>query len=401
MKKRFPAFLSGALCALLLTALCTTALAASGRISYNFANVSVNGEVKITAGADLAVGGGKHIPGSILYTDETGGKTNYLPVRTVGELLGAEVGYDAASKTVLLNTQANPAPAAKPAGFWTATVEDGFLAYTCDAEKTDHDTLPLFRPTGLPEGWKLEETRGIGGGSAIWRFETGEGQLASFSCSYPGKARFADGSFEDLAAAVKNKQQITVQGYPADLYTEQRRSGTRSLLAWENSDGILFHLTAAGVSREDLLRAAESIRPYTGQEAAWKLSWLPEGSADKPLERSVLGDTVQETHLCRDTNFTLLASPLPLAVAEEGPGEAVRVNGREARFWAAREPMVPQEMETETVGSVTITHGVVSGYGASDMNALLWSDPDSGMNFRLLGGLDRETMIRVAENVGR
>ena len=30
MKKRFPAFLSGALCALLLTALGTTALAASG-----------------------------------------------------------------------------------------------------------------------------------------------------------------------------------------------------------------------------------------------------------------------------------------------------------------------------------------------------------------------------------
>lgn len=406
MKKRFPTFLAGAVSALLLTALCTTALAASGKISYNFASVSVNGETKITAGTDLAVGGGKHIPGSILYIDETGGKTNYLPVRTIAELLGVEVGYDAATKTVLLKTAAAQAaqtsPTAQPAGLWKAVTDDGFLTYTCEAERKEHDTLPAFRPTTLPEGWKLEETRGIGGGSSSsWRFEAGEGGWVSFQCSYPGTGRFSNGSFEDLAAVVKNKQQVTVQGYPADLYTEEVRRGSLSLLAWENSDGVLFLLSGTGVSREALLQAAEGIRPYTGQGASWKLTWIPEGDADAPIERSVLGDTVQETHLCRGTNFTLLASPLPLAAAEEGPGEAVQVNGREARFWTAREPMVPREQKTTVGETVTITSGVISSYGSADMNTLLWDDPATGTHFRLLSGLDRESMIRAAESVGK
>lgn len=120
MKKRFPAFLTGALSALLLTALSTTALAASGKVSYNFANISLNGETKIAAGADLAVGEGKHIPGSILYIDETGGKTNYLPVRTVSELLGVEVSYDSATRTVLLGKRPDAKPAPSAAGFTAA-----------------------------------------------------------------------------------------------------------------------------------------------------------------------------------------------------------------------------------------------------------------------------------------
>ena len=409
MKKRLSSFLAGAASALLLAALCTTALAASGQVSFNFAGVSVNGETKITAGQTITAANGQSVPGSILYTDAAGGKTNYLSVRTVSELLGVEVGYNSATRTILLNTKADPAfqaaPTAKSAGLWKAAVEEGgLLSYICDAEKAEkaeHDTLPLYRPTDLPEGWKLEETRGIGGGSSTnWRFETGGGQ-ASFQCSYPGRARFSNGSFADLETVMKNKQQITVQSYAADFYTEKTDYGTRSLLAWENRDGILFHLTAAGVSREDLLQAAECIQPYSGQEASWRLAWLPEGSADKPFERSVLGDTVQETHLCRGTNFTLLASPLPLAAAEEGPGETVRVNGREARFWAAREPMVPRKIKEETVGGVTISSGVVSGYGSADMNTLLWSDPATGTNFRLTSGLDKASLIRTAESVTR
>lgn len=402
MKKRFPSFLAGVVSALLLAALCTTALAASGKISYNFASVSINGQRRIAAGEDLAVGEGKHIPGSILYTDESGGKTNYLPVRTIAELLGVEVDYDAATQTVLLRTGAAQAPQASPtaksAGLWKVVTEDGFLTYTCEAERKEHDTLPAFRPAALPEDWKLEETRGIGGGnSSSWRFDAGEGGWVSFQCSYPGTGRFSNGSFEDLETVVKNKRQVTVQGYEANLYTERQRHRDCSLLAWENSEGVLFHLTGADVPEDTLLRVAESIQPVPAQTDSWQMRWLPEGSV--PLERSVLGDTVQETQLVKGTNVTLLASPLSLAVSEEGQGEAVQVHDREARFWAAREPMVPRETKTTTAGDVTITSGVVSGYGAADLNTLLWDDPDTGTRFRLLSGLDRETMLRVAENV--
>ena len=110
MKKlrHLASFLSGAAAALALAACLTTALAASGKVSYNFSNVSLDGTRKITAGQDITAANGQKVPGTILYTDAAGGKTNYLPIRTVSELLGVEIGYDAASKTILLGRQPTP-----------------------------------------------------------------------------------------------------------------------------------------------------------------------------------------------------------------------------------------------------------------------------------------------------
>lgn len=113
MKKRIASFAGGFFAALALSLCLTTALAASGQVSFNFANVSLDGETVITAGADVAAANGQMIPGSILYTDGTGGKTNYLPLRKISELLKVEVNYDSATKTIYLGKMpaAQPAPA--------------------------------------------------------------------------------------------------------------------------------------------------------------------------------------------------------------------------------------------------------------------------------------------------
>ena len=110
--KNLKSFLSGVFAALALTACLGTALAASGQVSYNFVNVSMDGQRRITAGQDITAANGQKVPGSILYTDPAGGKTNYLPIRAVSELLGVEIGYDSATKTVLLGKQ--PVQAAPP-----------------------------------------------------------------------------------------------------------------------------------------------------------------------------------------------------------------------------------------------------------------------------------------------
>jgi len=108
--KHIPAFLGGAVSALALSAALTTALAVSGTVSYNFANVALDGTRKITAGQEITAANGQKVPGSILYTDAAGGKTNYLPIRTISELLGVEIGYDSTTQTVLLGQQpAQPA----------------------------------------------------------------------------------------------------------------------------------------------------------------------------------------------------------------------------------------------------------------------------------------------------
>ena len=62
-------FFSGAATALLAVSCLTTALAASGKVSYNFANVALGGETKITAGADITAANGQKVPGTILFTD--------------------------------------------------------------------------------------------------------------------------------------------------------------------------------------------------------------------------------------------------------------------------------------------------------------------------------------------
>ena len=132
MKKtrQITAFFGGIITVFLAFGCLTTALAASGQVSYNFSNVSLNGERKITAGADITVANGQQVPSSILYTDAAGGKTNYLPIRAISELLGVEIGYDSATKTVLLGVQPMDT---------TDWVADGYTGYVVgpDGTKTE------------------------------------------------------------------------------------------------------------------------------------------------------------------------------------------------------------------------------------------------------------------------
>ena len=75
MKKHITSFSTGFVTATLLLALGTSALAASGKVTCNFSNVALDGEMKITAGADITAANGQKVPGTILYTDAAGGKT--------------------------------------------------------------------------------------------------------------------------------------------------------------------------------------------------------------------------------------------------------------------------------------------------------------------------------------
>lgn len=74
MKKKILAYFSGVFATVLVLTMVTTALAASGKATFNFVNVSLRGERKIAAGADITVANGQKVPSSILYTDEKGGE---------------------------------------------------------------------------------------------------------------------------------------------------------------------------------------------------------------------------------------------------------------------------------------------------------------------------------------
>ena len=153
MKRRVLSFLAGAAAALALTALTATALAASGQVQFNFAGVALNGETKIAAGSDITAPNGQRVPGSILYVDEAGGKTNYLPIRTISELLGVKVGYDSATRTVLLGEQTAPASAAVASGlYWHRETDEDGVTYASEDPGIDYTEAPGYALTKLGAG---------------------------------------------------------------------------------------------------------------------------------------------------------------------------------------------------------------------------------------------------------
>ena len=139
-------FFGGVMTVLLAFGCLTTALAASGQVTYNFSNVSLNGERKIVAGTEITAANGQKVPSSILYTDAAGGKTNYLPIRTISELLGVEIDYDSTTKTVLLGEQPSDS------GDWVA---DGYTGYIIGPDGTRTEVphySDLFPGQELPKG---------------------------------------------------------------------------------------------------------------------------------------------------------------------------------------------------------------------------------------------------------
>lgn len=396
MKKRFPSFLAGAAAALALTALATSALAASGQVQFNFAGVALDGEMKITAGSDITAPNGQQVPGSILYVDEAGGKTNYLPIRTISELLGVEVGYDSASRTVLLGEQTVPS-AASAGSYWHKETDEDGITYASEDTGTDYTGAPGYALTNLPEGWGLESIRSHGG-TNYWNGSS----MISFSCAYPDGGGFgwSPGSGEIPCRTV------TVNGHDAELYTHSSEYGDSCLLVWEDEAGVLFWFTGSDVDPDTLVEIASSVEPTSETAPACEADWLPAGY--RYFETNVSAGTAETTWIGEsgDGNITLTWSTNPLLLPE-GDGEIVDLGNVTARFWEAREPHEPSE-GTITVGgepvegnqvdmgNVTVSVGTISGPRAADVATLAWTDADTGLNFRLHGTVDQETLLRVA-----
>lgn len=150
-KRKLSAFWSGCLATAVTLALGTTVLAASGQVTFNFANVAVDGKTTIAAGTTITAANGQQVPSSILYTDAAGGKTNYLPIRTISELLGVEIGYDSATKTVLLGEQSAENTSGEV--YWQRSVDGTSFDYTSERPLTPytirrHGVLPGCRTAG-------------------------------------------------------------------------------------------------------------------------------------------------------------------------------------------------------------------------------------------------------------
>ena len=99
-KSRFHYFIAGMVAATVCFTIMTTALAVSGNIFFNGINVSMNGVPVFQKEDFLELRSGQRVPASILYVDENGGGTTYLPVRWLSENLGVSITWNKETDTI-------------------------------------------------------------------------------------------------------------------------------------------------------------------------------------------------------------------------------------------------------------------------------------------------------------
>ncbi len=102
LKRKWNSFVGGLLCGVLLFGCTAGALAAGGTVSFNSVALKANGKTLFSQDQELTNGAGRPIPSSIVYQDEAGGGTTYLPLAYLANLLDTPVGWDGKSGTVLL-----------------------------------------------------------------------------------------------------------------------------------------------------------------------------------------------------------------------------------------------------------------------------------------------------------
>lgn len=307
--------------------------------------------------------------------------------------LAAPAGKKAADETGKTASQVSKTV---PGRTWQRAYLEGYLYYTgpAPAKVPEGEQSPAFRPAWVPEGYVLSSasTGGVpqkGELKAAWIYEKGKERL-DFTCFLrPNGSIGAEAGAAVSGSSVLHKTKV--QGRDADFYQGVPNHGyVTNDLVWENEQGNLFWLSGS-LDRAALEKMAESVTEVTSALPEYALTILPAGAG--LFSRSVLPEVVEEQWSVEGSGgFTWTYSSLPLDTGEAGKAETVKVNGTEARF---------RQEKTQALTVVTKTgDGETSTtLGGSVSSTLLWTDPETKINFRLEGCLDKDVMIFMAEHI--
>lgn len=283
-----------------------------------------------------------------------------------------------------------------PGRTWQREYLEGYLYYTgpAPAKVPEEEKVPAFRPTWIPEGYVLDDVHvnGVPGLpedtlAVCWSYSNGS-QLLSFVCYL----RPCGNLGSSVGASVSGDSVLyktEVQGHDADFYQGDDWFGND--LIWENERGNLFHLFGH-LERAVLEKIAGSVKEIKlAPVPEYELTALPSGA--KQIHRSLLpeyADTFWSLdHPC---TLTFTYSTLPLSAGGNGTEETVKVNGREAQFWQGEKKTYTSTRHEK--GGTTVTTSVEACF-----NTLLWTDPETKINFCLKGHLDKEVLIFLAEHM--
>lgn len=122
------AFLGGMASALVIVVLTTTAMAASGQLKFNTANICFDHVCVFPKDKYLKTETGGTIPSSILYTDEQGAGTTYVPIRVLTQALHMPTFWDGKSSFLNVSVSGEQAlyflPHDQIGQVWTGLAEE-------------------------------------------------------------------------------------------------------------------------------------------------------------------------------------------------------------------------------------------------------------------------------------
>ena len=150
----------------------------------------------------------------------------------------------------------------------------------------------------------------------------------------------------------------------------------------------MFHLSG-DLDQATLERIGESVAEARGALPDYHLGWVPEGAKERSGLCVAFPEYVQEAWDIPDRGgFDWSYASQPLSAprdAAEGVSEAVTVRGIPAEYLTG----IPTQSLTISIGSGE----------DSTTTALLWTDPETGIAFRITGYLEKEEFLKIAENI--
>lgn len=283
-------------------------------------------------------------------------------------------------------------------GFGEDTVTYSANPYA--AAPSSDAALQDWQITWLPEDYVLQDFY-ISPSFSKWFFLSADsGGSLDFGCSAPGgKSSIQIGTVSNPEEV---RESVSVQGRTADYYADS----SEQLLIWETPEGFLLRLRAKGqLDRETLVRIAESAVCYSGSTPAYEIGWVPPDFYDIS---SSYGNGVFYQDWARQgvlLSWRYVIRPACPFAPPEGEAEVVTVNGLPGRFWASLEevPEVPDGPD-ESIKQIGDTGVIVSmgvSPGIDTCSTLMWEDPETGAAFLLVGELERDDLLRMAESVQR
>lgn len=135
--KRLSTFAAGMLAMAMLGTLAEPVSAAGEKFACNQVGIRIMREQQVKAGETWTAPNGQQVPSTITYTDAAGGRTNYIAVSRLSELLDADVSWDEETGSVDIGVSPDP-------GEVTVTVET-----------RSNDDPPRPTPPNQPEYGKI------------------------------------------------------------------------------------------------------------------------------------------------------------------------------------------------------------------------------------------------------